>query len=296
MYYGKKRTIDEKGVTIPSQRRYISYYDAMSLRGLDYKPVKLYLTDIVLDPMPSFVTASQCYIYFEVKQQGRTHPYESKCYVSRKGDRNVFLKVDPPLLLSEDVKFEFSTKPHLDQIFKSQSAKIIKWHKGDKVFHFWLNTFFVDIELDGSLAHDLTVRNPIENNHVHHASGSSEDSSEDFPLKASSSVHVSNGGGGGGGGGGGPGVKFAVDNNSSVVASCPASRQTSVLSHQSSNDSELTNLVKHASISDDHLLQDRKARQVLLDKRLDQISRHHGRSLISQLMNGAHSCSSMEAA
>ena len=75
--------------------------------------------------------------------------------------------------------------------------RLTKWAKGERAFHFWLNTFFVDKEIEGSLAHDLTVSNPIADqvggSHQHHASGSSEDSSaEDVPLRLSSTT--SNGG------------------------------------------------------------------------------------------------------
>ena len=89
--------------------------------------------------------------------------------------------------------------------------------KGEKAFHFWLNTFFVDMEIEGCLAHDLTCSNPIvgattttssstsdqanagsnsgTNTHVHHASGSSEDSSaEDMPLRTSLPMASTNGG------------------------------------------------------------------------------------------------------
>ena len=53
-FYGQKRTMDEKGVTIPSQRRYIHYYDRHLRSRLPYKTVKLYLRTIVLDPVPAF--------------------------------------------------------------------------------------------------------------------------------------------------------------------------------------------------------------------------------------------------
>jgi phosphatidylinositol-3,4,5-trisphosphate 3-phosphatase and dual-specificity protein phosphatase PTEN len=53
-FYGQKRTMDEKGVTIPSQRRYIHYYDRLLRQELVYKTVKLYLRTIVLDPVPAF--------------------------------------------------------------------------------------------------------------------------------------------------------------------------------------------------------------------------------------------------
>ena len=108
--------------------------------------------------MPTFATTgSQCYVYFEVTQRGRKDTYVSKHYLSRKGDRNVSLSVNPPLLLSEDVKFEFYTKQKFgEQLWGNSKMKFAR--SGEKVFHFWLNTFFVDMELEGGLAHDLTVR------------------------------------------------------------------------------------------------------------------------------------------
>lgn len=217
----------------------------MNRRGLEYKPVKLYLKDIVLDPAPTFSTG-QSYISLEVTYRGRKEPYVSKHFLCRKHDRNVSLSINPPLLLSEDVKFEFSTKAKFE-VFGQKVGK------PDKAFHFWLNTFFVDMELDGGLAHDLTDTNPIEaQGHVHHASGSSEDSStDDIPLKPP------------GGASNGLCVTFREPANGNQ-----ALRQTSVPVTTCSNGpagdtSEVTNLVKLTSISDDHLLQDRRTRQVL---------------------------------
>lgn len=234
--------------------RYITYYDAC--RQLEYKPVKLYLKDIVLDPMPTFATTgSQCYVYFEVTQRGRKDTYVSKHYLSRKGDRNVSLSVNPPLLLSEDVKFEFYTKQKFgEQLWGNSKMKFAR--SGEKVFHFWLNTFFVDMELEGGLAHDLTASNSIEagrgQGHVHHASGSSEDSStDDVPLRphlpppSKAASNSSNG------------VKFVTSEDASSNEQCCHHP----LNHTEAAN-EVSNLIKHASISDDHLLQDRKTRQV----------------------------------
>ena len=54
-YYGRQRTQNEKGVTIPSQRRYINYYERiLKTPHLKYQPVYLYLRTIVLDPVPNF--------------------------------------------------------------------------------------------------------------------------------------------------------------------------------------------------------------------------------------------------
>ena len=51
-YYGSKRTFDSKGVTIPSQRRYVDYFSTKISQKLQYNPVKLMLTSIVLEPPP----------------------------------------------------------------------------------------------------------------------------------------------------------------------------------------------------------------------------------------------------
>jgi len=281
-FYGQKRTTDQKGVTIPSQRRYITYYDAMNREGLKYKPVKLYLKDIVLDPMPNFSNA-QSYVYFEVTQRGRRETYVSRHILCRKNERTVSLSVNPPLLLSEDVKIEFISKPKFGETFFGKTKPMQNLAKGEKMFHFWLNTFFVDMELDGGLAHDLTETGPIGDgrggpggpHHVHHASGSSEDSSaDDIPLRPVANGHaVSH-------------VSFRDSSRenvnlrqTSVPISAAASAVTSagnstaaplatgngtvpvgIVSENSSN-LEVTNLIKHASISDDHLLQDRRSRQ-----------------------------------
>ena len=53
-YYGSKRTFDSNGVTIPSQRRYVDYFSTKISQELQYNPVKLMLTSIILEPPPSF--------------------------------------------------------------------------------------------------------------------------------------------------------------------------------------------------------------------------------------------------
>ena len=221
----------------------------MNRRGLEYKPLKLYLKDIVLNGLPNFT--SQTYISVEVKQRGRRDPYVSRGVLTRKGDQTATLSINPPLLLSEDVKFEFFAKPQ--SFFFGSNQKLQKNFqnnfpvKPNELFHFWLNTFFVDMVLEGGLAHDLTGDDPIlrkptgSQAHVHHASGSSEDSSaDDLPLTGARNGH-----------------HVTFENNS-------AFRQTSVpVTDQSKLNAEnLSNLIKHASISDEHLLQEKRGRQV----------------------------------
>ena len=72
----------------------------------------------------------------------------------KRTDRQVRLEVEPPLLVSDDVRIEFFTRPRLDYV--GLHPKL--WKKGNKEFHFWLNTFFVDAEMNGGLAHDILTR------------------------------------------------------------------------------------------------------------------------------------------
>ena len=72
----------------------------------------------------------------------------------KRTDRQVRLEVEPPLLISDDVKIEFFTRPRLDYV--GLHPKL--WKKGSKEFHFWLNTFFVDADMNGGLAHDILAR------------------------------------------------------------------------------------------------------------------------------------------
>lgn len=67
-YYGAQRTTDKKGVTIPSQRRYVDYYAKVIQENLSYEPVELFLRQIILKSVPcQLINSNQSCKYFIIK-------------------------------------------------------------------------------------------------------------------------------------------------------------------------------------------------------------------------------------
>jgi len=180
-YYGSKRTLDTKGVTIPSQRRYVDYYASMISEGLQYNPVKMYLTSIVIDPLPQLgLGQHEGYIQFEVRQTS-VRPFVSDVYLVKRTDGRINIELQSPLLIVGDVKIDFTQKIKLDilnlsgrlknrnqasrlgQNLEKFEARMSKyWPRyvsnvpNGKLFHFWVNTFFIDQQRSSDLTHDST--------------------------------------------------------------------------------------------------------------------------------------------
>jgi len=156
-YYGSKRTVDLKGVTIPSQRRYVDYYAAMISEGLQYNPVKMYLTSIVIDPLPQLgLGQHEGYIQFEVRQTS-VRPFVSDVYLVKRTDGRINIELQNPLLIVGDVKIDFTQKIKLDILNLSGRPRYVSNVPNGKLFHFWVNTFFIDQQRSSPLTHDSTV-------------------------------------------------------------------------------------------------------------------------------------------
>lgn len=112
-YYGKTRTQDGKGVTIPSQRRYVLYYDDLLKPGAKYKEVNLLLRGIKFYTIPMF-SGGTCVPYFEVHKM-KVLIYSSPAYESvRKDMTDVYMPVIPTPV-SGDIKIEFFHKSKINK-------------------------------------------------------------------------------------------------------------------------------------------------------------------------------------
>lgn len=134
-YYGQERTQDRKGVTIPSQMRYVNYYAKIIREGLNYVPVSVDILKIILEPVPLFA-GGQGTVYFCVSQQSSEEgkaPRLKSCKKAvqdmKKGAANIVIPNSYCLPVCGDIRIEFY-----------QKSKIRK----EKLFQFWFNPFFVD--------------------------------------------------------------------------------------------------------------------------------------------------------
>lgn len=60
LFYGEARTKNQKGVTIPSQLRYVHYYEVMLNNGFRYEPKTLFLSCVTLHSVPRFNKEGSC--------------------------------------------------------------------------------------------------------------------------------------------------------------------------------------------------------------------------------------------
>ncbi|XP_046860575.1 phosphatidylinositol 3,4,5-trisphosphate 3-phosphatase and dual-specificity protein phosphatase PTEN-like [Xenia sp. Carnegie-2017] len=127
-YYGDARTSNGKGVTIPSQKRYIHYYSHLLKHELIYKPTTLLITNFIMETIPN-ISNGTCAPLFHVLQTD-VKIFSSKFIESDQRFKNIVFKLPQPLPVCGDIKVQFFCKDR-------------KFGMKDLMFQFWFNTFFV---------------------------------------------------------------------------------------------------------------------------------------------------------
>ncbi|CDW89841.1 phosphatidylinositol--trisphosphate 3-phosphatase and dual-specificity protein phosphatase pten [Stylonychia lemnae] len=140
VFYGKIRTSNGKGVTIPSQIRYVYYfenflqlrrqlYPQKNLIQMPRQVLKIYKIRMITTPQfqnggiePTFKVKYKDTVIYDYKQEGKSKFISSLSYYD-------FRISKANLLVYDDVKVEFFNKNKL-------SLK--------KIFHFWFHTAFID--------------------------------------------------------------------------------------------------------------------------------------------------------
>ena len=123
-FYGLVRTNNMKGVTIPSQQRYVGYYANLVKSKLSYKPTTLLLHSIQFQTLP----LQNANIFF-VLSQLKVTLFKSNPDSVVKTDNSLVFNLSQPLPVCGDIKIEVFSRSMI-------GGK-------ERLFHFWFNTFFV---------------------------------------------------------------------------------------------------------------------------------------------------------
>lgn len=104
--FSRQRCKDSKGVTIPSQRRYIEYFYDYIKNDRTYTSIELTLNHLkISQARPSFSKIS-----FQImNREGLIKIYDSK-FLQKEGETDLVFETDDKINLKDDIKFSFLNK------------------------------------------------------------------------------------------------------------------------------------------------------------------------------------------
>lgn len=129
--YDEARTMNRKGVTIPSQKRYVEYYAQLMKIGRPYCKIEMNICEIRLFNFPKMRFTSTGNLSFTITANRKEIYSDHLTDLSkrRNADKSIVIKLDRCMKPYGDVKIEF--------------VSTLMKHK-TKLFHFWFNTFFIN--------------------------------------------------------------------------------------------------------------------------------------------------------
>lgn len=115
-FYGAARTKNSKGVTIPSQARYVGYYEQLLKTQVTYEPRTILLTSLILTGLNKESALSPV-VTIKIKNvKVFSSKSSSDVPLWKDGDERVELLLSHPVPLCGDVKVEVMNKLALSQV------------------------------------------------------------------------------------------------------------------------------------------------------------------------------------
>uniref|UniRef100_A0A1B6EMB0 Phosphatidylinositol 3,4,5-trisphosphate 3-phosphatase and dual-specificity protein phosphatase PTEN n=1 Tax=Cuerna arida TaxID=1464854 RepID=A0A1B6EMB0_9HEMI len=146
-FYGMRRTYDCKGVTIPSQRRYVSYYGTLITNRLKYHPVPVHITNVIIYPgNPNDEKLPMTGVLINaILNELEVLIYQSDQLIYSKMVRDMNKIVRPnstTICLGDSDAVSGDVKLVFRRIYSSKRKERIRI-----MFHLWFNTFFATKEV-----------------------------------------------------------------------------------------------------------------------------------------------------
>jgi len=129
-YYGIMRVENAKGVTIPSQIRYINYFEQIIKEKMPH-PIKFkkkLIKKVTMFTLPMF--GKSITLFFKIKNNGQKYKSEKK--------KNEIKKEEVSALVDFDIEKGFLVQGDVNFIFYRN-----KFLTDEKIFKFWFNTNFI---------------------------------------------------------------------------------------------------------------------------------------------------------
>ncbi|XP_053389008.1 phosphatidylinositol 3,4,5-trisphosphate 3-phosphatase and dual-specificity protein phosphatase PTEN-like isoform X2 [Mercenaria mercenaria] len=132
-YYGKTRTRDGKGVTIPSQRRYVEYYGELMKHNVSYERKTLLFTKVKFITVPHLNNGT-CNVFYDIfankVKLGSSALFEGQ---QSKMGTTLEMPLSKSVIVCGDCCVDFFHKPP-------------RIGKKERIFQCWFNTFFIKDE------------------------------------------------------------------------------------------------------------------------------------------------------